>query len=80
MGSWGRAEVTAGSDDDFMVLVRGIDRDNVRPLIADVETVLDQGHGDQGMFGKPVASYELIGRIGLDEVGEPAPDTSPLRR
>jgi hypothetical protein len=67
MGSWGRAEVTAGSDDDFMVLVRGIDRDNVRPLIAEVETVLDQGHGDQGMFGKPVASYELIGRIGLDE-------------
>ncbi len=33
MGSWGRAEVTAGSDDDFMVLVCGIDRDNVRPCL-----------------------------------------------
>lgn len=67
MGSWGRAEVTAGSDDDFMVLVRGRDRDDVLPSIAEVETVLDKGHGDQGMFGKPVASDELIGKIGLDE-------------
>jgi len=66
MGSWGRAEVTAGSDDDFMVLVRGTDRDDVHPSIAEVETILDQGHGDQGMFGEPVASDELIGRIGLD--------------
>lgn len=67
MGSWGRAEVTAGSDDDFMVLVHGTDRDDVRPSIAEVETVLDRGHGDQGIFGKPVASDELIRQIGLDE-------------
>lgn len=67
MGSWGRAEVTAGSDDDFMVLVRGTKRDNVRPSIADVETILDRGHGDQGIFGKPVASDRLAGWIGLDE-------------
>ena len=29
MGSWARAEVTAESDDDFMVLVRGTDREDV---------------------------------------------------
>ena len=67
MGSWGRAEVTAGSDDDFMILVRGTERDGVRPSIEDVKTVLRRAPGDQGIFGKPVASDQLIGRIGLDE-------------
>lgn len=59
--------MTAGSDDDFMVLVRGAERDDVRPSIADVETILDRGHGEQGIFGKPVASDDLVGWIGLDE-------------
>lgn len=67
MGSWGRAEVTAGSDDDFMVLVRGTDPDDVQPSIADVKTVLDRAPGDQGIFGKPVGSDRLIGKIGLEE-------------
>lgn len=67
MGSWGRAEVTSESDDDFMVLVRGIERENVRPAISDVEHVLDRTAGDQGIFGKPVPSEELIERIGLEE-------------
>lgn len=67
MGSWGRAEVTAGSDDDFMILLRGIDRNGVRPSIEDVKAVLDRVPGDQGIFGKPVASDRLIGRIGLEE-------------
>jgi UTP:GlnB (protein PII) uridylyltransferase len=40
MGSWGRSEVTSGSDDDFMVLVDGQDRDHVQPSIAEVKTVL----------------------------------------
>lgn len=31
MGSWGRSEVTSGSDDDFMVLVDGPERDHVQP-------------------------------------------------
>lgn len=61
MGSWGRAEVTAGSDDDFMVLVRGTDREDVHPSIDDVQTVLDQAPGDQGVFGNPVGSDRLIG-------------------
>ncbi len=67
MGSWGRAEVTSGSDDDFMVVVRGTDRHGVRPSITEVESVLTEGHGDHGTFGERVASDELTGRIGLDE-------------
>lgn len=67
LGSWGRAEVTSGSDDDFMLLVRGTGRDAVRPSIEDVKTVLDRAPGDQGIFGEPVASEQLIGRIGLEE-------------
>jgi hypothetical protein len=67
MGSWGRAEVTAGSDDDFMVLVWGTDREGARPSIEDVKTVLDRAPGDQGIFGNPVGSDRLIGEIGLEE-------------
>lgn len=67
MGSWGRAEVTSESDDDFMLLVRGEERESVRPAISDVEKILDRTAGDQGIFGKPVPSNELIERIGLEE-------------
>lgn len=67
MGSWGRAEVTSGSDDDFMVLVRGAKRQDVRPSIDEVKTVLDRAPGDQGIFGKPVSSDRLIERIGLEK-------------
>jgi len=67
MGSWGRAEVTSGSDDDFMILVRGAKRQGVRPSIGDVKTVLDRAPGDQGIFGKPVSSDRLIQRIGLEK-------------
>lgn len=66
MGSWGRAEVTSRSDDDFMVLVDGSERDDVNPSIADVQSVLDRAPGDQGIFGKPVSCDLLVGNIGLD--------------
>lgn len=66
MGSWGRAEITSGSDDDFMILVRGGERERVRPSIDEVETVLDKAPGDQGIFGKPVASEQLVEKIGLE--------------
>jgi hypothetical protein len=33
MGSWGRAELTSGSDDDFMLLVHGAKREKVRPSL-----------------------------------------------
>ena len=67
MGSWGRAEVTSGSDDDFMVLVDGPERSKVNPAIDQVKTVLDQAPGDQGLFGEPVSCNSLVEKIGLDQ-------------
>lgn len=66
MGSWGRAEVTSGSDDDFMVLVDGTERPDVRPGIEAVKEVLDRAPGDQGVFGQPVFCETLAENIGLD--------------
>jgi hypothetical protein len=65
MGSWGRAEVTAGSDDDFMVLVHGSDRAEVQPSVEEVADVLDSSPGTQGIFGVPVFSERLVHDIGL---------------
>lgn len=65
MGSWGRAEVTGGSDDDFMVLIDGPDRE-VEPSIAGVKTVLDRAPGAQGVFGDPVSCDALVDNVGLD--------------
>jgi hypothetical protein len=67
MGSWGRSEVTSGSDDDFMLLVRGDMREDVRPSKAEIETILDHAPGKQGIFGKPVSSHVMIEKIGLEE-------------
>lgn len=67
MGSWGRSEVTSGSDDDFMLLVRGDASKDVRPLNQEVETILDRAPGDQGIFGKPVSSRWMIEKIGLED-------------
>ena len=67
MGSWGRQELTAGSDDDFMVLVRGERRESVTPEIRSVKKVLDRAPGRQGVFGRPVFSKRLVNEIGLDE-------------
>jgi hypothetical protein len=66
MGSWGRFELTSGSDDDFMILVRGPEREQVAPSIEQVGTVLDKAPGDQGIFGKPVYSDQIIQKIGLE--------------
>jgi hypothetical protein len=66
MGSWGRAEVTSGSDDDYMVLVQGDKRDVVRPSIEQLKAVLNRAPSDQGPFGKPVFSDRMVKRIGLE--------------
>jgi hypothetical protein len=71
MGSWGRAEVTAGSDDDFMVLVYGEEppkegRPEVEPAVGEVSAVLDNPPGSQGIFAAPVYSENLVQNIGLD--------------
>lgn len=66
MGSWGRAEVTAGSDDDFMVLVHGAEQEPVEPSVESVASFLDHSPGSQGIFGVPVFSESLVEHIGLD--------------
>ncbi len=71
MGSWGRSEVTSGSDDDYMVLVGGEKREAVRPATVDIETVLDRAPGKQNIFGEPVWVRELIEKIGLDRIPTP---------
>lgn len=67
MGSWGRAEVTAGSDDDFMLLVHGAEREAVEPTVESVAAVLDSSPGTQDIFGVPVFSERLVHDIGLDQ-------------
>jgi hypothetical protein len=66
MGSWGRAEVTAGSDDDFMALVHGDEEIEVEPTIDAVSSVLDHAPSDEGPFAAPVFSERLVHDIGLD--------------
>jgi hypothetical protein len=67
MGSWGRFEITAGSDDDFMVLVDGPERSDVEPSIDEVKTVLTSSPGGQDIFSVPVFCDNLAGNIGLDK-------------
>lgn len=69
MGSWGRAEVTASSDDDFMLLVHGRERSgsDVEPSIAEVAEVFNSSPGAQEIFGVPVFSARLVQDIGLDD-------------
>jgi hypothetical protein len=66
MGSWGRSEVTTESDDDFMVLVKGAEQSTIDPSGEVVRSVLDRAPGDQGIFGDPVFSDNLVQNIGLD--------------
>jgi len=65
MGSWGRHELTSGSDDDFMVLVDGPDRESVRPAIEEVRSVLTRPPSAGGPFGSHVFCDDLVGKIGL---------------
>jgi hypothetical protein len=67
MGSWGRRELTSGSDDDFMILVRGRRRPVLTPTRRSVKKVLDQAPGRQGIFGGTVFSRKLVNEIGLDK-------------
>lgn len=76
MGSWGRHELTTGSDDDYMVLVRGLAPAD--GWSAEQETAAkvaerfarDPGGfsapGRQGVFAEVVYSSDLL-RVGLDD-------------
>jgi hypothetical protein len=72
LGSWGRHEVTSGSDDDYMVLVHGDERTEVRPSVEDVKRWLEddpggtKAPGREAIFGELVFSRTLIDNIGLD--------------
>lgn len=67
MGSWGRAEVTTGSDDDFMLLIDGPRRSDAAPSIEAVRSVLDSPPSPGGPFGDPVFADDLVENIGLDD-------------
>jgi hypothetical protein len=67
LGSWGRRERTSRSDDDFLVLVDGAERDEVRPRPDDLRDVLASPPGRQGTFGTVAFCDRLVTRIGLDE-------------
>jgi hypothetical protein len=72
LGSWGRHEVTSGSDDDYMVLVEGSRREGVRPAVEEVAERLavdpsgSRTPGRDNLFGELVFSGDLIDNVGLD--------------
>ena len=76
MGSWGRHELTTGSDDDYLVLVRGLapqsgwgDEQETAAKVAE-RFARDPGGfgapGRQGVFAEVVYSGDLL-RVGLDD-------------
>ncbi len=68
MGSFGRHELTGGSDDDFMVLF------DPQPALGGSELTLSavaallggRPPGQEEIFGKPVSLADLVERIGSD--------------
>jgi hypothetical protein len=66
LGSWGRRELTSQSDDDFLILVDGPERDGVRPGAAELQSLLGVA-GQTGVFGTTAFCENLVGRIGLDQ-------------
>lgn len=76
MGSWGRYELTGGSDDDYMVLVRGFapaeEWASEQVVAAKVAERFERDPGGfsapgrQGVFAEVVYSADLM-RVGLDD-------------
>ena len=67
LGSWGRHEVTAGSDDDAIVVFCGERRDFVRPEPGEVAALLGgPAPGPEGLFGATAWLADLADNIGLD--------------
>ncbi len=65
LGSWGRGEVTQGSDDDVLVVTSGALRASLRPTVADLRPAFAQATGAQGTFDEVVALSDLA-TIGLE--------------
>jgi hypothetical protein len=71
MGSWGRLEVTGGSDNDFMCLVDGHPRTEIRLSVTQAwEKMGSHGKrpGNEDIFGVPAFSSDLR-TIGLEDDG-----------
>jgi predicted nucleotidyltransferase len=69
-GSWGRGELTAHSDDDWLLLVDGPLRAEHEPIVAALRELLgaeDRKPGTQQVFGAAASAQVLARRIGLDE-------------
>jgi hypothetical protein len=73
LGSWGRWEITSGSDDDYIVITDGASG-TVVPGLGEVASRIaadplgSNPPGTEGVFGAPlpVPMSELLGNIGLD--------------
>ncbi len=69
VGSWGRHEVTAQSDNDFFVLTRADDRDGVRPSADEVKQTLRAAErdfrdpGKRGHFGGEAVCFADLHRL-----------------
>lgn len=66
-GSWGRYELTPGSDDDWLILVNGPQRDRVQPRGSEIGAALARQPGTTGTFGDVAFAAELAGKIGLED-------------
>jgi hypothetical protein len=70
LGSWGRRELTAGSDDDWLLLVDGPPREGLGVAVDAVREVLGgerAGPGPQGSFGTVAFGRDLVQHIGLED-------------
>jgi hypothetical protein len=67
-GSWGRREITSESDDDFIVLCAGPQRQQCCPSPREVAELLGaRAPGREDVFGSEVWLEELREKIGRDE-------------
>ncbi len=70
LGSWGRRELTAGSDDDWLLIVEGPRREGLGVAVDAVREVLGgerAGPGPQGTFGTVAFGHDLVRHIGLED-------------
>lgn len=69
MGSWGRRELSRGSDDDWLVLLHDSDGPPAQNFLDGVAQVIGRDErepGAQRIFGTWTPSSNLVGQIGLD--------------
>lgn len=68
-GSWARQELTAHSDDDWLILVDGAERQSVSPSVEEVGSILgidERKPGEQEIFGIHAFCDKIAEKVGLD--------------